>query len=560
MWMHPRRNEPNVPPEDISGRARDLSRRLLSAIERQNTDDARKIFDEAFWGKVDFKPDGYHLLQAARLGDRAMVTLLAANGASWTDAETHLARSLVKPEQWARVEGPLKHAGIRTTFDKDAPVDRLLALSFAKRAAEDSADRGQPQARLHAAELKAMVQVQLIDAVGANNMPLARDILKHRDVSLGLGTKNSPLNISAEIEVLARASMWSPARLLQFIDRLKDDGFELKPVETTFLMTFLRPDVIPALHSRGMLAENQPVARREVLDGWTGTQEILSFGSYTIDISPASVARRRAEFNAIAKIIFKKPLNNVEAERFIQLHASRMKSTPDGLQAAEKDLLAMGFFDGPAWTAERMRALAALPVTDEKLSKAFNSRAVRLTLEEVGTDNLINDKKFQLFVDAHAHGFYAADAATTAKAVKYLSKQVSKDVVPDSVVAALTAMKQGGADFSAVDPMPYVGKRAPALAKTLLDLDIVTARHFDIIAIAKRFRGELKVGGADEKSRPNTEFVCQLILEIVKPDTYVPLRKSNTESYQRLFLREWASDLHKEANSFTYKRQGPGRG
>ena len=120
-------------------------------------------------------------------------------------------------------------------------------------------------------------------------------------------------------------------------------------------------------------------------------------------------------------------------------------------------------------------------------------------------------------------------------------------------------MKDGGADFSRVDPMDYVGKRAPALAKVLLDLDIVTARHFDVIAIAKRYRGELKVGGADEQSRPHTEFICQLILEIVKPDVYVPLRNSNTESYQRLFLREWAADLHKEANTFTYKRRGPGR-
>jgi len=557
-WMYP------FPPPDPEPRrlsAADLSRELLDAIDRRDHDKARRVFDRAFWDKVEFKPDAYHLLQAARQGDRKLVSLLTDYGATWTDEEAALAKRLVPPVKWQAVEGPLKNAGIRTAFDVGAPVAPgiMPSIRFAHRAALEAQERNSPHAATATRELQKIVSSSFTAAVLANNQTQAREILRYRAASLGNGI-TTPLDVAAETEQLVRDGRLSDRLALRFLDRLKEMNLAVKPIEVSMLMMFLAPEIVPALSQRGLLAENQPVARRDVLDNWTGLQEILPFaGGQTLRISPESVSRRRAQFNELAGVLFKKPVSEREADYFVRLHEVRANTTPDALKHAEEKLLEMGFFDTPTFNAEHMRRLAAIiPLQDEKLSKAFNSRALRLTIRDMGAEKLINDKKFPLLLEAHALKAYAATATETAKIVKYLAGKTQKDVVAPETIAALKTLKDAGADFSAVDPMKYLGRRAPGFAKVLLDLDIVTAEHFDVTAVSRKMGGTLNLLlNNGDKSYAYTEFTCQLILEITQPDTYKPRRNTNTESYQRQFLEEWNSNLSKRSSTFTYKRRGP---
>ncbi|MDE1151317.1 MAG: hypothetical protein PW788_02175 [Micavibrio sp.] len=560
-WMYP---YPPPDPEPRPLRAADLSRELLDAIERRDHDKARRVFDRAFWDKIDFKPDAYHLLQAARQGDRKLVSMLASYGAHWTDEEAALAKRLITPDRWQAIEGPLKNAGIRTVFDAAALLSPgiMPSIRFAHRAATEAQERGLPGAVTATRELHKIVSTSFTAAVLANDQMQAREILRYRDAKLGNGI-TSLLDVAQETEQLVRDGRLSAHLALRFLDRLQGMNLGVKPLEVSMLMMFLAPEIVQELDKRKLLAENQPVARRDVLDNWTGLQESIPFaGGQTLQISPASVSRRRNQFNEMAKVLFKKPLSEREADYFVRLHETRSGMTPDGLKDAEEKLLGLGFFDAPAFNAERMRRLAAIiPLQDEKLSKAFNSRALRLTIRDMGAEKLINDKKFPLLLEAHALGAYKATAAETARIVKYLAGKTQKDVVTPETVAALATLKDAGADFSAIDPMQYLGRRAPGLAKVLLDLDIVTPEHFDVTAVSRKMGGTLNLflKNAD-KAYAYTEFTCQLILEITAPETYKPRRGAHTENYQTQFIAEWARNLSKRPSTFTYKRRGPKAG
>ena len=561
MWHYP---PDSFVPDPRPPNPAQLARDLCEAIDKGQGDRARELLDRAFWHKVDFKPDAFHLLMAAQRGDRALVTLLTGYGAGWTVEEAKTARTLIAPDKWAQVRGPLKNAGIRTEFTAEelAQKDVFTAIAFAHRSLADAKARGMDGMEYTARKLQQAVSTGFTALVIAGKVDEAKRLLPYRSPVLGTGTAEDPLEVSGEIEELFRKDPFGTRHGILFLDRLQAAGVKVKPLQVTPSMMFLKPQVVLELEARGLLAQNQVAARRELLDSLTSLQQRIALGGRVFDMGPENFVRREKQLTAIAQVLFpkEKPVTEREAEQFIRLHQSRSRDIPQGIRTAENALLALGFFDGAVWNAERLqRMLAAAPVTDPKLSTEFNKRALRRVIEETGVDKLLRKGHVVQLIEAHHYGAYVGDAESTAKIIRALAKEARVNP-PEAINDALKILQKAGADFRNVDPMEYLGKREPGFAKQLLDLGIVEAANFDVRGVSRRQGGKLSILSFPHARRHEyTGFVCQLVLELTNPEKFIPLRGANTGEYQQLFLQEWLKNNGSQRiSSFSYRRKMPG--
>lgn len=542
---------PPPPPPPPKPTAAQLSARLLDAITAKDADAARKIFETAFWEKIELKPDGYHLLQAAMRGDRQMVTLLTSYDATWTPAETKQARSMVSDANWAHIEGPLRNAGIRTQFTpaERRETDAVVSIRWAHRAVTEAKLRGLPDAESHLRELNSLMTTTLIHYVQSGQAEKAKEILKFRDGKLGDGSEGNPLDISAEFRLVQRMYPISRSRGgLGFIDRLTDAGIRVKPVRLTSLDLFLSTELVVELDRRNLLAGAEHDARRDILSQLVNLEQVIKLGDRLHDLGARYIDMRRADLLKAARILFtKEPANDRDAESFIYLRQHAKQRTPDALAIAENELMAMGFFDSPAWTADRLRRLAAGAPDDFSLTKAFNTRAAHKEMSETTLPKLLHPKKFGLVLEAMGPFGWQPNAMDTRRILDYLHDQTLRGMTPEAQ-AALTTLINAKADFSLTDPNRYLSKRDPGLAKALLDAGVVKPEHFDLEKVYER-TGEFSLvrGAVEKKAYP--EFLCQLILEVVDPDRYIPHRQATEHNYQRLFIAEWYLNIEPKIRS-----------
>ena len=571
MWPWNKKKKPDSnpapSPEGHKPTKEELSRDLLDAVLEDNTEKARRVFDSSFWDKAEFKPDSYHLLMAAQKGSRDMVKLLTFYGAKWTDDETKIAKLFIPKDKFAHVEGPLKSAGVRTQFSAQEmkKIDVIAAIGWGRRAVAEGKARGLKESQLNMKALDEMVIMAFMEAVFEKDFDRMRVVLPYRPTSLGRGTPESPLNADIEVNALLMARGTKTA--LGFLDTLIEAGLTVKPLTVKSMDALMNPTFVPDLHARGLLAREQRQARAEVLGVWTALQERADFDGYVIELDKADVAQRRAEMKAIAEILFSKdrPASVQEAEDYIGLHESRAKFTPEALAAAEKELFRLGFFEGPAWTAERLKRLAATfpgSGSDIGISDAFNKLSTRELLRESVLGQPLSDGAVEVIALGHRQGAIQMDARETLKVVDFLYSKVKKDVPPKNALAVLSDMQKGGADFSLVDPMRYLGRTAPGLAKSMLDAGVVDASDFDLDGVSRDYGSQLNIVTPEgHKDYAKTEFMCQLILELAEPLKFTHLRGQDGVSYQRLFVQEWVGGLARRSNgsvTLTQKKRPPG--
>ena len=544
MIFYPEYFPPTPPPRKPT--AAELSARLLDAIGDKDIDAARKIFETAFWEKIELKPDGYHLLQAAIRGDRQMVNLLTSYDATWTAGETKQARQMVSDVNWAHIEGPLRNAGIRTQFSAAERHDRDMgvAIRWAHRAATEAKLRGLPDAESHLRELNSLMTTTLIHYVQTGQMDKAKDILQYRAANLGDGSARNPLDISSEFRLMQRMYPISRSRGgLGFIDKLTEAGINVKPVRLTSMDMFLSTELVVELDRRKLLAGAEHDARRDILSQLVSIEQVIKLGDRLHDLGAHYIAMRREDLLKAARILFtKEPATARDADSFIYLRQAAAKRTPAALAIAENELMAMGFFDSPAWTAERLRKLAQGAAVDFSLTKAFNTRAAHKEMSETTLPKLLVPKKFGLVLEAMGPFGWKPSAMDTVKILDYLHDQTLRGMTDDAHLALKTLIS-AKADFSLTDPNRYLGKRDPGLAKALLDAGVVKPEHFDLEKVYDR-SGEFSISShSTDKKPPYPEFLCQLILEVVDPDRYIPYRQATERNYQRLFISEWLVNI-----------------
>ncbi|MEZ0225597.1 MAG: hypothetical protein ACAH83_13660 [Alphaproteobacteria bacterium] len=552
MWQHNRK--PSPPPRTVHTpvAVEVLVAELTDAIMADDVAAARQVFDRAFWDKVQFKPDGYHLLHAVRKGSRDMVKLLTTHGAGWTPDENKIARLLIGQERWSAAEGLLRQCGIRTQFD-DAElrgVDPVAATVWARRSVEEAERRHAPDAEKQRRELERVMTSGIVLLMKSGNTEKAIELLLARGKNFGTGNPLSPLDVSREFGDMVTLEPQAPSTALRFLDALKKRGLAVKPLKLSTSLIMFSPRVLKEVDARGLLSDTQTEERMALAWNWATIQPKIDTGiGGVIDLDPVYVEERHASLAKAAKLLFRadKPASEEEAEYFVGLHESRAKMTPHALERVEKELLALGFFDSPAFSVKHLERLAQTAPQGEafreNLSDSFNRLASARKIAQFGADKFLSSSRFHEIETAHRLRAWKADAAETVKIVDYLFSHVKRDVVPDTVVAALKTLRDGGADFSRVDPMRYLGKKAPGLCKTLLDTDIVAARDINLDTLARRSGGELRPltprtadGFADQ------EFMCQIVLESFAPGKYIPLRGQQDVSYQREFLREYTTN------------------
>src|SRR3990172_6579449 len=96
-----------------------LAAELAVAIQNRDINKARRVFDTAFWNKIELIPDWHHLLAAVALKDRQTIKLLAAHGARWTEEETRCLKDIFT-QQWPEFAAALKGAGMQITLSDPA--------------------------------------------------------------------------------------------------------------------------------------------------------------------------------------------------------------------------------------------------------------------------------------------------------------------------------------------------------------------------------------------------------------------------------------------------------
>ncbi|MEZ0260168.1 MAG: hypothetical protein ACAH80_04120 [Alphaproteobacteria bacterium] len=509
----------------------ELSARLLNAILKRDLKAARQVFDTAFWDKVNFTPDFYHLLQAVNAGDRAMVQLVTSYGATWTEAEAKAARLLLK-EKIDPVEGVLKAVGIRTQFTPEelAAPDPLVLVRISSRGAYEARIREQKDAPEAEQRLQDVLRLALIDAVTKGDRALVDEVISHRHSTLGDGSAEKPLNIAGEFSQLLRGNP-SHETALAFVDALKAMDVKLMPMIAGGAVATMRPEIIPALLERGLLSSASMDDRGAMLDHWV-----------TLDDKETE---KRGHLSRAANILFRPqtPATEKEAEHFVRLHLVRMQTAPARVAEAEQVLLKRGFFDSSAFTAKHFRDMMIMPPADASLAKAFNARAMARTITENGLAKFLNDKRFTDLAAAHEAGAWKANAQETLKIMKFLSGKVRKDIVPPEVVAQLKSLKKGGADFSLVAPHEYLGKRGPGFAKALLDTGAVTAKQFDLDAVGRKLGKTVTLlTPATSPDHANVNFACQLLLERIVPGEYEKMRGVPDADYQRAMVKAYVNN------------------
>ncbi len=558
MMFYPEYFPPTPPPRKPT--AAELSARLLDAVNAKDVDAARKIFETAFWEKIALKPDGYHLLQAAMRGDRQMVTLLTSYDATWSAPETKQARSMVSDANWAHIEGPLRNAGIRTQFTQSERHDKDLgvAIRWAYRAAAEAKARGAADVDTHYRELNSLMSTTLIHYVQSGQMEKAKDILQYRDATLGDGSAGKPLDIAAEFRLMQRMYPISRSRGgLGFIDKLTEASIKVKPVRLTSLDMFLSTELVVELDRRNLLAGAEHDARRDILSQLVNMEQVIRLGERFHDLGARYIEMRREDLLKAARILFtKEPATERDAESFIYLRQYAQQRTPAALAIAENELMAMGFFEAPAWTADRLRRLAAGSPDDFSLTRAFNTKAAQKEMSETTLPKLLAPKKFGLVLEAMGPFGWKPNAMDTRRILDYLHGQTLRGMTDDAR-AALKALVAAKADFSLTDPNRYLGKRDPGLARALLDAGVVKPEHFDLEKVYER-TGAFSIRAANPKNA-YPEFLCQLILELVDPERYIPHRQAAERSYQRLFISEWHLNIEAKVRARINNKPQPPR-
>ena len=110
LYFPPPENPP--PPDKMA--------RLTEAVLSGNIAAARAVFEEAFWEKKDFRPDGLQLFFAIEREDRAMTELLVAHGACWNDDGLKIFLPLLG--------GKPTYAFVTYAIDPGKTLDKLTAV------------------------------------------------------------------------------------------------------------------------------------------------------------------------------------------------------------------------------------------------------------------------------------------------------------------------------------------------------------------------------------------------------------------------------------------------
>jgi hypothetical protein len=490
-----------------------LTAALNAAIQNKDIDRARWVFDTAFWNKIEITPDWHHLLTAVALKDRQMIRLLAAHGAGWTEEETRCLKDIFFPH-WPEFTAALRNAGVQINAgDPAQPSDihtgvkmRLHILTRAK---------GNLSPEIWAQKKKEvddMLSQGVIDCLNKSQTEKAVRLLRLRHPA-------GAVDFEREFKKLLTTR--SNDEALDALDRLRGRKVDIKPFTIDLGIALFYPEAVAPLNQRKLLAPSQP-NRMSVINGLVGK----------LDYNRHHKAALSALFGYPSA-----PLTGLEADSFINNYQTAIKKNLASIERVCDDLRDLDFFDSPVWTTERLRALCANAPEQSSLKRTFNRKLAEDRFGKMPSLNILKPENFAAYIDAHRKGYYQAGYTQASDLLLTLQNKYDSGNVPNEIKNALRAMKDSGVRFGTHHYSSfYLGKRAPGMAKVLLDIGILKPGDFYIHGLRE------KAGLSSEKERlywlknpgEYAEFYFQVCLEQKDPAAFVPQR-GKIASYHEIF-------------------------
>jgi hypothetical protein len=347
FYMGPEAPPPPALTKDI------LAYELSLAIEKKDVEAVRGIFDQAFWHKIEFKPDWYHLLHAVSLADKPMIRLLTTHGATWTAAQSQLLSQWYH-QNWQEFAALLRGTSIQTKFKStEEEPDPYTLITMAYRFMDDR-----------------RYLFNTIDVAVDKDEMLSRSIVRaflDQDQALGLRFltfrhPETPVVFDREFEELLKEK----CDVLSILDRMESLGTAVQPIAVSMRILYHHPDMVLALEDRALLEKDAPDARMESL------RALISESRRPL--APPYDSYRRV---AALYVTHGGALTEQEVDNFIILHRVASSSNAPFMEKVRNDLHAMGFFSGAGWTPKKLQALAAEMPAEAGLKEVFNKRIAK---------------------------------------------------------------------------------------------------------------------------------------------------------------------------------------
>lgn len=509
---------------------------LTRAVLRKDADAARGLFDHTFWHNTDFKPDWFHLYLAVQQQDRAMVQLLVTHGAHFDKEQMTIAAAALK-EVIAPFKSILAEGGMRLDRVDTENYDARTAIAMDKRLLAENAKLGHANPQETTALDLAIVQFG-VRAARRKNMAEARDILHQTSGGVD-GVDLAPF--FRHLAATSAAGL-DAAVVLGIIDDVRGAGVNVQPLALETLSGKVEDfyTLVAALDARGVLGGDTASLRDAMLHSWCFAQTHLTQGDFSIEQPPDAAQRQRAAFAAAAKVICGKDSDVTpdEARRYADLHARQAPRHGDAVAHMDETLLQTGFFGAAAFTPALLESLGAAAPT-EALRREFNKQAQARQFEDKGLYHFLSPKRFDTLRAALRSGAFVPDADDSEDILRYLKGRCARREVPEDVVQTLREMKTAGADFRGIEVTDYLGAKHPLLAKTLLDLDIVSARDIRPQRLSKRIAPHKGLGGMfvqnTDRDYALSEFLYQVMFERTYPERTQDMRAKRGVSYQRAY-------------------------
>lgn len=517
---------PPPPPEK-----KDFEASLTRAVNAGDVKKARKIFDEAFYNKIELVPDWYQLYTAARIEDADMVQLLGAHGATLTKEQAVVLQDIY-PVTWPVIAYTLRKGDVRIDYSDLPSPDIATRLAMTQRIAVE--DGNVPLLEETGKAVADEILKRLREDDGENAMKLLR-----------LRQPEGPADFDLEAGKIISAPAYD-ARTKQAIDTLSrlNVRHRIKKIMLNMEGISPNPQALCMMHQCSLLEKPQ-TQRMRLIDGW------LNAGG-----------KNFKAYRDAAEILFKKehPVWSKEVDAFIFLYKNTTINNGSKImdRICESLRSSTGFFTAGTWTEDRLRILTGCMEEGAPLSREFNTKIAEGRFRGLEGKELVkNEKALIAFVVAHQKGYYKATADQTLGIIDALRNKYKNGDIPIEAAFALHAMKEGGAHFhktafdAIINPKwatGLLGKKEPGLAKILLDLGVLRPEDFSfafliqkakIPAVVRPFGdGKAKVAFNEKKlTGKYAEFFCQVFLERYHPEEFIPQR-GEIASYRDKFLEK----------------------
>ncbi len=542
------------PPPPVKESRQQLSQDLTLAITNRLVPKAREVMERAFWSNTGFEPDWFHLLLALQQEDRKMLNLLLAYGAKMTPAQVTFCASIIPETTLSDITPLLATHGIVPLPAGQIP-EGLVIVETLRRLIQESSDTFSADSKKKILQdMDDMVCTAFLDYVEKDDIKSALRVLR----LAGQDTQEG-IDITAPLRRLLQENYpdITPALALFNTFTREEAPAKIKPVNLEVMDYIFEPRWVNYLGNHGLIGKKMYAGRIDFLR------------------SAFFVSRYKKHDHDMALLhLFNKDISTTETEveAFLSFHKASAAKDLKVLDELLNLLATRGFFDAPAWTPDKLITLKKQHPMSSPLIDAFNKRAHLTLIKTSDVETFLNQFRIHELIESYRVVHFPASANTTHLILDFFQDLMKNDtsmldmtagkyVSPrDFVFPLVAALKNSGADFSTVDPMKYLGKKEPGLAKILLDLEIVKAENFDLHAIRKRNGGKMEIViPPSDKHYPYTEFMAQIIMGNTDPKKYLSLLHQNRASWQETLRQAITADDKKDfALSINFKRRGTG--